>query len=382
MSIYSQEEVEERFRRLPEPLKEQMMSAENSERIFEVGKKFGLTVEQIGFLAEESGYVVLGLTHPNDFVPRVKDHLRVDEQKAKSIAQEINHQVFFPLREMLKNTHQFELTQDKIQQQSSPTPSVPRTQPPPPKFPPVSEDEAPSSTMSSVSHITSVPFPPTPLVPPQSSTGSITSKPPIAPSQPVITPNPPSVPQTPLRSGDISGVNPRMGIPMTIAPSQPPVPTVPPSPTIAHPVPPPLNPLTPSAIQEKKPDSAIPSIMPAPLKSVEGIKLKEPDAASPRTPLDPSGSTLTSSPQASIAPSQMMQKKFLEENKKIKPPMQSQVERMKESLFAPASTPIQPKSETVPTPQSQNPAPSTEIPSKPASPSYSSGSDPYREPLE
>ena len=126
MTPYTPQEVEEHFQRLPEPLKEAMMSVENSERIFEVGKKFALTVEQIGFLAEESGYVVLGLTHPQDFVARLGQHMRVDADKAKNIAQEINHRVFFPLREGLKAAHQFELTQEQIQQPPPPIPVVPR----------------------------------------------------------------------------------------------------------------------------------------------------------------------------------------------------------------------------------------------------------------
>lgn len=347
MSPYTPEEIEERFTRLPEPLKDEMMSVENSERIFEVGKKFALTIEQIGFLAEESGYVVLGLTHPNNFVQRLKDHLRIDEKKAKTIAQEINHQVFFPLREMLKNTHQFELTQEQIQTSPPPIPPIPRVQPPAPKTPPA---------------------PPVPV-------------PPILPIKIPIPPisSPVSIPRPPL-----------MPIPISPSPSETTLPTqktiapiVPPLPPADRQAPPPITHPDLSAIEEKKSSQSSPpafqdnlgpvqrpTIIPPILKPIEDIKLKE----SLQQDIDKTS-------QPSISPSQIMQKKLLEDTKHVKAPIQPDVERIKESLFAPPSAPAQSKSATQNTPPAAQPSASVPEPIQKSPPSYSTH-DPYREPIE
>ncbi|MDP3769422.1 MAG: hypothetical protein U1A25_03180 [Candidatus Sungbacteria bacterium] len=192
MAIYTQQEIEDHYRRLPETLRDQLISVENAERIFESGKKFGLNIEQIGYLAEESGFVVLGLTHPKDFVRHLSEHLGVDIEKSKAIAREINHQVFFPLREMLKNAHQFELTQEQIQEPPPPLPTVSRSDIRPPTTPPPSPLATPT------------PIPtPTPLKPIMPPSAPIT--PPLRPLMPPPTSRQPSapVPLAPLPSSSI-----------------------------------------------------------------------------------------------------------------------------------------------------------------------------------
>ena len=363
MPTYTPEEIEQRFARLPEPLKDEMMSVENSERIFEAGKKFGLTIEQIGFLAEEAGYVVLGLTHPNNFVQRLKDHLRVDEEKAKIIAREINHQVFFPLREMLKNTHQFELTQEQIQASPPPLPPVPRVQPPAAKIPPAPPIPAPP--------ILPVKIPTPPTVPPVSLPKSPLMQTPVSP--------PPSITKLPAQKTNapiFPPLPPRMPKPIILPLIKPPLPPA------DSQAPPPVTHPNLSALEEKKSNQPTPSafqgnldptrrpIMPPVLKPIEDIKPK----GQPQQDID---KTI----QPPVPPSQMMQKKFLDDTKRVTTPVQPEVERIKESLFAPPSAPAQAKPTAQPTPPpTQPPAPVPESPPKPPS-SYTTH-DPYREPIE
>lgn len=328
MTPYNPQEIEERFERLPEPLKEAMLGVENSECIFEVGKKFGLTIEQIGFLAEEAGYVVLGLTHPKDFVGRLAQHLRVDDTKAKALAQAINHQVFFPLREILKNTHQFELTQEQIHEPSLPIPPIPRPQASPAQ--PIPKPTAPAA----------VPAPPIPLPKP--------TPPPSSPPPSTIIQPPAQLAQTPVQQQ---------------APS-------------------PLNPLPSSTIQEKKTEAlTIPPPTIATSKSIEGIRSKELLPAATNKTQTPAMQTPVS--ETPLAPSQIMQQKLLEERQRAPSPVKSQTERIKESLFAPPSTPSAPV-QTTPTPSPQPPSapPAPPVSPQPSIPSSYSGSDPYREPLE
>ncbi len=361
MTPYSPEEIEQHFQELPEALKEQMLSADNSERIFQAGKKFGLTVEQVGFLAEESGYVVLGLTRPNDFVTRLRDHLGIDNETAKTIAQEINHQIFFPLREMLKTAHQFEITQEKIQA-AQPTPIMPKPQAPlsppikpTPPIPPLRPKVPPPITLR--------PLAKPPMLTPPAAPVPMPIKPIVIPPLAVRIPaEAPPVPPTP------KPIPPTIQIPVTKTPAAPapsspnqlpplPIkrPDMPPASPMWPPVSIPIKPIIPPVIQEKK--IQIPTDIPKPAAPIP--------------------------PQIPLAPSQIMQKEIIKEAGKKEPELKPQAERMKESVFGAPSAP-----EMIPTPMEKPispavnpPAPISEI-QQPAQPQITKSNDPYREPIE
>lgn len=109
MSTYSQDQVNEHYQRLPDVLKQAIYSADIAEKMFELGKKHGLTLEKTGFMSEEAGYVVLGLTPPRAFTSALAERLGIAADAAEKIALEISHEIFFPLREALKQTHQIEV---------------------------------------------------------------------------------------------------------------------------------------------------------------------------------------------------------------------------------------------------------------------------------
>ena len=97
------------YEQLPSILKEALFSTDVAEQMTEIGKKFGLTIEKTGIMAEETGYVMLGLARPNEFTGNLAHGLQINKDKATDIAAEINHQIFFPLREELKRTHDFDM---------------------------------------------------------------------------------------------------------------------------------------------------------------------------------------------------------------------------------------------------------------------------------
>ncbi|MBI3442563.1 MAG: hypothetical protein HY007_02255 [Candidatus Sungbacteria bacterium] len=104
----------EHYERLPAVLKQALFSTEIAEQMFEIGKKFGLTIEKTGIMAEETGYVMLGLARPGEFVANLASELSVETDKAQDVAGEINHRIFFPLREELKRTHNFDMDAGEI----------------------------------------------------------------------------------------------------------------------------------------------------------------------------------------------------------------------------------------------------------------------------
>src|SRR3989344_5123898 len=106
---YTQQELKERYEKLPEVLKDAMFNTDIAAKILELGKKHGLTIEKTGFMAEETGFVILGLTRPEELINVLAESLEVKEDQARNIATDLNHQIFFPLREALKTTHQIEI---------------------------------------------------------------------------------------------------------------------------------------------------------------------------------------------------------------------------------------------------------------------------------
>ena len=207
MPTYPQQKILEQYRKLPEPLKEAMGSMDTADKMFAIGKKFGLSIEKIGFMVDEVGNIILGFERPSEFVNTLKNRLEIDRDKAQNIASEINHQLFFPLREALKSAHKIDLTEETFQKgESLPTkPPVPTTT--------EGSVGTPTLTKSSVGAASPQSQTPKPIMPP------ILPQPPtepkipdkniliIAPKTPEQTPPPPSagspkIPPLDLRNQD------------------------------------------------------------------------------------------------------------------------------------------------------------------------------------
>lgn len=102
---YTQEQLLEAYRKLPKDIQDAIFSVDVAEAIRAVGEKHKLMIDKIGEMADETGLVMLGFTHPSQFISRLADRLEIDKTVAKEIAEEINSKVFFPIRENLKKIH-------------------------------------------------------------------------------------------------------------------------------------------------------------------------------------------------------------------------------------------------------------------------------------
>lgn len=109
MPKYTQQQLEEQYQKLPDNLKEAIFSVDIAEKMWSIGRKHGITIQRTGDLAEEAGYLILGLTHPKDFIPAIETRLGLDDEEAGEIGKEINEQVFLPIRQALKQAHDTEL---------------------------------------------------------------------------------------------------------------------------------------------------------------------------------------------------------------------------------------------------------------------------------
>ena len=105
MKNFTEEQIAKMYDNLPEDLKDAIFGLEMNEIVEKIGRENHLNIEQIGDLANETGMVMLGVTHPNEFIGNLADRLEVDKEKARAIAGEINEQVFKKVRESLRKIH-------------------------------------------------------------------------------------------------------------------------------------------------------------------------------------------------------------------------------------------------------------------------------------
>lgn len=102
---HTPEQLLEIYDKLPKDLKDAIFSVDSAEIIQAIGKKYNLPIDKTGELADETGLVMLGLTHPNNYISNLTQRLNTDKETAKKIADEINTQIFAKIRESLKKIH-------------------------------------------------------------------------------------------------------------------------------------------------------------------------------------------------------------------------------------------------------------------------------------
>ncbi|MBI5140338.1 MAG: hypothetical protein HZA94_02745 [Candidatus Vogelbacteria bacterium] len=102
---YTTEELDAIVETLPGDVKDAIFSVNSAKIINEVGKKYGLHIDQIGIAAEETGNILLGISRPTEFVDNLQTRLRIERVRASEVAAEINEKIFSKIRESLRNLH-------------------------------------------------------------------------------------------------------------------------------------------------------------------------------------------------------------------------------------------------------------------------------------
>lgn len=126
MANIDQEIIEQKIEGLPEDLRELISNEENALVLEAIGKKHGLYIDKIGELVEETGLVMLGISHPRDFIGVLEKKLGVSREKAVQIAKDVNQQIFSKVRESLKKIHNIEGKENsKFQVPNSKTETAP-----------------------------------------------------------------------------------------------------------------------------------------------------------------------------------------------------------------------------------------------------------------
>lgn len=99
------EELQKKFESLPEDLRWAIMAANVDDNVIEMGKEFGLNVEQMGQLSLETHAVMFGYTHPDKFEESIKASLGLPDEKIKAIVNSVNEKILKNIREQLMALH-------------------------------------------------------------------------------------------------------------------------------------------------------------------------------------------------------------------------------------------------------------------------------------
>lgn len=121
--LYTKEQLLEKYRALPKEVRDAIFSINTAEIIRQIGEKHKLMIDKIGELADETGLVMLGLGHPNQFISHLTERLEINHELAKEIAQEVNSKIFYPIREHLKKM--YGIIEEKFEEKPSPPPAPP-----------------------------------------------------------------------------------------------------------------------------------------------------------------------------------------------------------------------------------------------------------------
>lgn len=100
-----QQQIKSVFARLPEEIRDLITSEDFNDRIEIIAKKHGLDEDQTGTLIRTTVRLLIGVIPPTQFVLAVTENIEVERDKAALIAQDINRDIFNPVKEELKQVH-------------------------------------------------------------------------------------------------------------------------------------------------------------------------------------------------------------------------------------------------------------------------------------
>lgn len=115
--------LQKKYSKLPDSLKKAIFSVENAEKIQDIAKKYHLQREKMSCMARETGLVILGEVHYNDFQKALQESCGLIPESAQAIINDIAREILAPIADELKKVHGYEIPKHLI---NSPKP-IPKT---------------------------------------------------------------------------------------------------------------------------------------------------------------------------------------------------------------------------------------------------------------
>src|SRR3989344_5936975 len=102
---YTNEELWTAFDKIPKDVQQIILSDDAIQTIESIGRDYKLPPDKVWALKDEAGLVLLGVTHPKDFISNLSEKLGVDKEIAKKIAEDVNQQIFQKVLMSLRKIH-------------------------------------------------------------------------------------------------------------------------------------------------------------------------------------------------------------------------------------------------------------------------------------
>jgi len=142
------ESLKEIYRSLPLPIREAIFAPETTDAYDRAQEHHNLTKEQREILSIQCGLLMMGLILPQDLVPILTRELKLPQQKVSLIAQDINREVFNPIKNELKEIHVLDSgAADIIAPKTAAAQPLPSSSPLPQTAPVVSPKPAPTQSV-------------------------------------------------------------------------------------------------------------------------------------------------------------------------------------------------------------------------------------------
>lgn len=155
MDTESAAKIKARMEELPEDVRAAIQSAEVGKHLQEVGTKYKLHIDQIETLGNETYLVMLGFTEPDEFAENIQKEVKVPNDQANLIAQDISNTLFVPIRESMQRFAEEQALHSSVLQ--------PETTPAAPKQP--LSSVLPVASMAKTPEVTPMPTVPVPTAP-------------------------------------------------------------------------------------------------------------------------------------------------------------------------------------------------------------------------
>jgi hypothetical protein len=93
--------IKERLQILPPDIKKAINELDWGKTVLPIGKKNGLSIEQMGDLQQQTVFVLIGLLHPNEYFDAIKNTLGIDAVKTTTLVADMNEAVFKTIKQKL-----------------------------------------------------------------------------------------------------------------------------------------------------------------------------------------------------------------------------------------------------------------------------------------
>jgi len=132
-----------KFNSLSSNLQDAISKSDYQTKVYKLGKKYGLQIDQMGILEEVITDIMLGEIQPNQFENKLSNNLTLPKEKLDELVADVNKDIFEDIRHLLESNWEERKNDQQQNTQAIKTP-IPVPAPPytPKKEPPIPENLA------------------------------------------------------------------------------------------------------------------------------------------------------------------------------------------------------------------------------------------------